>query len=129
MELVYDAGALIAADRRGNAQFTALHTQALNAGILPLVPAGALGQAWRDGARQTRLSLVLRGTRVVPLDEQDAKEAGTLCGRAGTADVVDASVVILAVRHHAGIVTSDHGDITKLIDTLNPHPRPRIYDV
>jgi hypothetical protein len=74
---------------------------------------------------------MVRGCDIVPLDEDTARLAGVLCGRAGTSDLVDAGVVILAVRHRANIATSDRGNITKLLDALDPPPSPRplIVDV
>lgn len=128
MELIYDAGALVAADRC-NSDFMALHTRAVSRGIVPRVPAGALGQVWRDGPRQARLMLVLKASEVIPLDETTAKRAGALCARAGTADVIDASVVVLAAKLDAAIVTSDHGDIAKLVSALGPGTVPEIFDI
>jgi hypothetical protein len=42
---------------------------------------------------------------VAPLDERLARTIGTLCGRAGTGDVVDASVVVVAQLVGGAIVT------------------------
>lgn len=129
--LVYDAGALIALDRgKPNHAFAALHAVATAAGINPAVPAAVIGQVYRDGARQARLSRFLgEFADIHPLSAEQAKAAGVLCGRAGTADVVDASVVLLAARLGAIIVTSDPGDITKLIEAMVPAPNVEIYPV
>lgn len=132
--LVYDAGALIALDRgKKNTAFTALHTQATLAAINPAVPAAVVGQVYRDGARQARLSRFLNDPEqlvsIYPLDIEEAKAAGVLCGKAGTSDVVDASVVLLAARLGAIIVTSDPGDIAKLIEAMVPAPNVEIYTV
>lgn len=112
--IVYDAGALVAAERNERSMWL-LHDAALRRGLSPLVPAGVLAQAWRGGPQAT-LSRLLRGCTVTPLDEDIAREAGVLCGFAGTSDVVDASVV--AVAQHAGgsIVTSDGDDLRHLSD-------------
>ena len=127
--VVYDAGALIAADR-SDKLFYAFHSTTVARGTPRLVPAGVLAQVWRDGGRQARLSRALGTCTVVPLDVTAARGAGVLCGRAGTSDVVDASVVLLAARHRAGILTSDRGDIERLLDALEPGVRrPPIYDV
>jgi len=48
------------------------------------------------------------------LDEHLARACGELCGRKGTADVVDASVVIVAREHQDVILTSDPEDLRKL---------------
>lgn len=41
-----------------------------------------------------------------------------LCGRSGTRDVVDASVALLARRHHAVVVTSDPDDLGRVDPSL-----------
>lgn len=131
MEVIYDAGALIAAGN-GSRPFSLIAQAAARAGTLPRVPTTVLAQVWRGtGPKQALLSLALRTCQVVPFDEEAARLAGTLCGRAGTSDVVDASVVILAVRYRAGIVTSDRGDIAKLIDSLDAdlRHRPPVIDI
>ena len=131
MELIYDSGALIAAGN-GSREFSIIAEAAARAGALPRVPTTVLAQVWRGtGPKQALLSLALRTCQVVSFDEEAAHLAGTLCGRAGTADIVDASVVINAVRYRAGIVTSDRGDIAKLIDSLDPAlgRRPPIFDI
>lgn len=94
----------------------ALLDEAVAAGAELAVPAGVLGQTWRGTARQARLARFLRlpHVEVVPLDEPGARAAGVLCGRAGTDDVIDASVVICArLRGHA-VVTADPGDLARL---------------
>ena len=42
-----------------------------------------------------------------------------LCGRSGTADVVDASVALLARRLRAVVVTSDPDDLRRLDPLVN----------
>lgn len=90
--------------------------------IQAAVPVGALGQAWRGGPRQARLVHVLRSdlVEIVAMDELTAKAAGVLCGQAGTADLIDASVVICArERGHTVVVTSDPNDLAKLDPRLS----------
>jgi tagatose-1,6-bisphosphate aldolase len=53
-------------------------------------------------------------TVVPPLDEVLAEAAGVLCGRAGTSDVIDASVVLQARRERALLLTSDVDDMRRL---------------
>jgi hypothetical protein len=52
---------------------------------------------------------------VVPLGETEAHEAGWLLGITKTPDVVDAVVVITALRQKAMILTSDPDDIKRLV--------------
>src|SRR5438552_12677619 len=103
MRLVYDSGALIAAER-GSADLLALQRWAHRTSGPPMVPAAVLGQVWRGTARQPRISRLLAGCLVVPLDAAAAREGGVLCGMAGTSDIVDAVVATLAARCDAGIV-------------------------
>jgi PIN domain len=112
---VLDAGALIALDR-GDKRMIALLHQALGQGRTFRVPAGVVGQAWRDGRTQVTLARFLQSEEVeiVPLDEQLARTCGELCGAVGSADVIDASVVILARQRRDPIVTSDPNDLRRL---------------
>lgn len=114
-----DTSALIAVERGGR-RMQALIDEAAAAGVGLAVPAGVLGQAWRGTPRQARLARFLRLSvvEVVPLDEPAARAVGVLCGRAGTDDVVDASVVVCArLRQHA-VVTADTADLSLLDPAL-----------
>lgn len=110
-----DTGALIAIDR-GDRRLQALLDEAGAAGAELAVPAGVIAQAWRGSARQARLArfLALSTVTVVALDEPEARASGTLCGRAGTADVVDASIVICARARGHAVVTGDPQDLAAL---------------
>lgn len=115
--LTFDTGALIAVER-GDERIVALIRAARRSGLEIAVPAGALAQAWRDGRRQARLAGLLRvragAPQVVALDARAARSAGELCGRSGTADVIDASVLLCALARGDRIVTSDPGDMRRL---------------
>jgi predicted nucleic acid-binding protein len=113
--VVYDAGALIAAERR-SPRLLDMHRQFLAAGMSPLVPTVVLGQVWRGVARAATLSMVLKGCRLDALDVVTAQLSGQLCGHAGTSDLVDAVVAVLALRHQAAIVTSDVHDLRRLTE-------------
>ncbi len=113
--VVLDAGALLAFERndrrvRRLVELAAQHGESLH------VPAGVIAQVWRDGARQARLSRLVNSglLNVRDLDLEEARAAGSLCGITGTADVVDASVALLARRHKAAVVTSDPRDLRRL---------------
>jgi len=110
-----DAGALIALDR-GDQRIIALLQRALAQGRAFRVPAGVVGQTWRDGRVQVTLARFLRSEEVeiIPLDEQLARSCGELCGAASPADIIDASVVILARERRDLIVTSDPNDLRRL---------------
>ncbi len=113
--IVLDAGALIALDR-GDKRMIALLRRALAQGRAFRVPAGVVGQAWRDGRVQVALARFLRSEEVeiVPLDEHLARSCGELCAAANSQDVIDASVVIVARERKDLIVTSDANDLRRL---------------
>lgn len=119
--IVLDAGALIALDRNDRATWALLRVAA-DEGHTIDVPAAAVAQAWRNGRRQVLLVRALRHCDEVPLDGTLAHAVGLLCGESRTADIVDASVAIVAAgrsRHDSvAIVTSDHDDISHLVQTL-----------
>lgn len=116
--ITLDAGALIALDR-GDKRLIALLQRALAQRLKLRVPSGVVGQAWRDGRVQVILARFLRieEVEIVPLDEQLARACGELCGATGTADIIDASVVILARERRDHIVTSDPRDLRRLDPT------------
>ncbi|WP_218002599.1 hypothetical protein [Nocardia brevicatena] len=79
--------------------------------------------------RQVRLGRFLTGCQVEPVGLEVAEAAGILCGKAGTADMVDATVVVMAAGLGALIRTSDPNDIRKLIDALGSKPAPVVRTV
>ena len=113
--LTLDAGALIAFERNDRA-VVALLARALEVGYSLAVPAGVVGQTWRDGRRQARLARLLgsKQVEIEALDDQRAREAGQLCGVKGVPDVIDASVVLCARRRGHRLVTSDPDDLRRL---------------
>lgn len=115
--LTYDTGALIGAEA-GTRTLWAMHRRLLERGLRPVVPAGVLGQAWRGGP-QADLSRLLKGCRIEDLDEIMTRAAGEACGRAGTADVIDASVVVGAIARGDAIVTSDRKDMKRIATALH----------
>ena len=113
--IVLDTGALIVLER-GDKRMIALLHRALAQGRAFRVPAGVVGQAWRNGRVQVTLARFLRsaGVEIIPLDEQLARSCGELCGAASASDVIDASVVIAARERQDLIVTSDADDLRRL---------------
>ncbi|MDP9035230.1 MAG: PIN domain nuclease [Myxococcota bacterium] len=112
---VFDAGALIAFEK-GDRRVVAIVARALERGASIAIPAGVVGQVWRDGRRQVRLVRLLSShvVTVEALDDTRARAAGQLCGVARTADVIDASVVLIAQARQATVVTSDSQDLRRL---------------
>jgi predicted nucleic acid-binding protein len=111
--VVYDAAALIAADRNERRAW-AEHKARLEFGVIPLVPAPVVAQVSRS-PQQVQLLRFLAGCVVVPLDESEAHQAGRLLAKTRTTDIVDAAVVALAIRQHAVILTGDPDDLERLV--------------
>ena len=111
--VVYDDAVLVAADR-SERRVWADHKVRLESGVIPLVPAPVVAQVSRS-TEQAQLRRFLTGCVVVSLGETEAHEAGRLMGVAKTADVVDAVVVITALRQNAAILTSDPDDMGRLV--------------
>jgi predicted nucleic acid-binding protein len=113
--LTLDAGALIAFERNDR-RVVALLARVLHHGGTLAVPAGVVGQVWRDGRKQARLARLLAADEleIEALDDRRAREAGQLCGVTATADVIDAAVVLGAKARGHKIVTSDPEDLERL---------------
>jgi hypothetical protein len=116
MGVTYDTGALLAAEVN-RIDIWALHRDALRHQVRPFVPAPVLAQAWRGGP-QHNLSRLLRGCDIAPMTEEMARQPGRACALAGTSDVVDAAVVVLALARDDLAVTSDEDDLQRLASTL-----------
>jgi len=110
---VYDTGVLLAIDSNDR-RIWAIHHLAVEEGRRLLVPSVVVGQAWRDTRRQVQLGRFLSSCEIVPVGLELAKSAGVLCGKAGTRDVVDASVVTIALACGGIVFTSDPEDIAHL---------------
>jgi hypothetical protein len=121
--LTLDAGGLIAVDRDVR-RVVVLLARARETRARVTVPATALAQAMRRPERQVRLARLVRQptTDVVALDRVDATNVGRLLAASGTADVVDAHVVICARRTRQRVVTSDPDDLRVLDPTLEVLP-------
>lgn len=118
--IVYDAGVLIAADDDDRAVW-ARHRALLEHDIEPTTTAPVVAQVSRDGRRQASMRRFLRGCRTVDFVAAEAHDVGDLLRRSGTADVVDAHVVLTAVRIAATVVrTSDPEDLQLLASHATP---------
>lgn len=113
--LTLDAGALIAYGR-DDRLVGLLLKRIWEKGDTVYVPAGVVGRVWRDGRRQVWLARLLnrREVDVVHLDALGAKASGEICARAGTADVIDASVIVCAAQRGTPVVTGDLEDLRRL---------------
>ena len=119
MTVVYDAGALVAADRNDR-RVWANHRARLESGIVPITTAPVVAQASRS-VRQVQLRRFLVGCEVVAFDSSDAHRVGSLLAAARSSDVVDAHVVVVAGRNNATVITSGPKDLRRLAAHLS-HP-------
>lgn len=115
MNLVLDAGALIALERRERkvAGLIELARRA-DAGLVTTAP--VLGQVWRDGGRQVGLARLMPLLDVRAAGIAEARAAGRLLGRSDTSDVVDALLALVAVPGDQ-ILTSDPDDLRRLAES------------
>jgi hypothetical protein len=117
--LVLDSGALVALERNERSMWVRLKGAQAH-GDLPVTHAGVLGQVWRGGSRQARLAQAIAGIDVRSFDEPLGRAVGQLLASAGSSDVIDAAVVLLATDGDE-IVTSDHDDLEQLARALGRH--------
>jgi hypothetical protein len=111
--LILDAGALVGVDRN-DPDVVHLLRRAQQEGLELRTNPMVVAQAWRDSrGHQASLTRLLQAVKVLPVQDQDGREAGVLLGQAGTSDPIDATVVLLADPGDR-ILTSDPGDLTKL---------------
>ena len=105
---------------RQDRRILVLLARARETGATVTVPATALAQAVRAPATQARLSRLVRQptTDVVALDRVDATSVGRLLAESGSADIVDAHVVICARRANQAVITSDAEDLRRLDPSL-----------
>lgn len=120
MTILLDAGALLAVER-GDRDMIAIIKGERQAGRAPLTHGGVIAQVWRGGhGRQATLARLLPGVEVHALDDDLGRRVGLLLGATGSADVIDAGVVLLA---HDGdeIFTSDPRDLLSLAHAAGTH--------
>jgi hypothetical protein len=119
--LILDAGALVAVDRDDRAMIARLRASQQH-GLELRTNAMVVAQVWRDPhGRQANLARLLRAVDVRAISQRDGRDAGVLQAAAGTADAIDATVVLLAAPGDR-IITSDPGDITVLAAAAENRP-------
>ena len=114
--IVYDAGALLAAERR-NPDFLALHDEYRRADP-PDRPGRGPGPGLAWGAAASDVPGTQSHCDIIADDQPIGRAAGVACAASATADVVDAIVIATAIRHQAPIVTSDPGDLAHIADSI-----------
>ncbi|HEY2641769.1 MAG TPA: hypothetical protein VGI66_18005 [Streptosporangiaceae bacterium] len=112
--LILDAGALVAIGRDDRAMVARLRA-AQQHGLELRTNAMVVAQVWPDRhGRQVNLARLLRAVDVRAVSQRDGRDAGVLQAAAGTADAIDATVVLLATPGDR-ILTTDPKDITVLV--------------
>lgn len=112
MNLVLDAGALIAIDR-DDRRVAGLVELGRRAGASLVSVAPVVAQAWRGEARQARLARLLAMIDVRNTGLREARAAGELLAAGGSADVVDALLALVALPGDQ-VLTGDPGDLAAL---------------
>lgn len=115
--MILDAGFLISIDRGEKTAHTFLAAADRSRSSLHTTHP-VVAQVWRGSPRQARLAAFLRAITVHPFD--DGRPVGRLLARAKTSDVVDAHLVICAVRFGHDILTGDPDDIAALAEMFGP---------
>lgn len=119
--LILDAGALVAADRDDRATMARIRASQRH-GLELRSNAMVVAQAWQDqSGRQVNLARLLRAVDVRSISPDDGKAAGVLLAKAGSADPIDATVVLLASPGDR-ILTSDAGDLDRLASAAGNRP-------
>jgi len=112
VSLVLDAGALIAYER-GSRTVQAFLERAARHGEDVRTTTAVVAQTWHGDPKQARLARLLVGIDERHLTSEQARLVGRLLRRAGTADVVDGTVVDTATDGDE-ILTGDPDDIRAL---------------
>ena len=94
-------------------------TRALELAIDIRIPVAVLAETLRGGPRDAPIHRVRNAVYVFPTGEPTARLAGVLLGRTGGTNTVDALVAAEAVTAAADVLTSDAGDLRRL---LAEHP-------
>ena len=115
--MILDAGFLISIDRSEKTAHTFL-AAAVRSGTALHTTHPVVAQVWRDGPRQARLAALLKAITVHPFD--DGRPIGLLLAQSMISDVVDAHLVVCAVRLGHDILTGDPGDIATLTAIFGP---------
>ena len=115
--MILDAGFLISVDRGERTAHTFL-TAASRSKVALHTTHPIMAQVWRSGSRQARLAGFLKTIIIHPFE--DGHPVGRILAETGASDVVDAHLVIIAMRLGHDILTGDPDDLTMLTSVLGP---------
>jgi predicted nucleic acid-binding protein len=123
--LILDSGAVIALSR-GDALARAHLAQALELQLDVRIPVVVLAETLRGGAADAAVHRVRNAADVLPATEPTGRLAGALLGQSGGTNTVDALVAAETVLAAADVLTSDAGDLRKL---LAGHPEVSVIAI
>jgi hypothetical protein len=110
--LTLDSGALIAFEKR-SARMLAIFKTALLDGAVMTVPTAVLAQVHRGNS--PLIARMLQACELEDLTPALARRVGLLLAESRTSDIVDGAVVASAAPRGDRIITSDPGDIDRLL--------------
>jgi hypothetical protein len=99
---------------RGDQRLLGVLRKARAIGARICIPASALAQVWRGGARSAALARLIDAAEVDSLTVERAREVGLRLGTRAQSDITDAHVVCCAIERSAAIATSDPADMESL---------------
>lgn len=110
--MIVDAGPFILDGERVNSRLWAIVKRANERDETLHTTHPVLAQVWRSPSRQANLARALRAFEIHPLDE--SVSVGRRLAQSGTADVVDAHLVVVAEQLGTFILTGDPADMGAL---------------
>ncbi|MEZ5375398.1 MAG: hypothetical protein R2733_02735 [Acidimicrobiales bacterium] len=111
--MILDAGVFLALENPSQRRVVLALVEKMQAeGVEPATNEVALAQAWRDPAKQVPMAMLVRATTVYPFG--DPRVIGRRSAVAGSSDVVDASLAVLADHLGMPILTTDPADMAVL---------------
>lgn len=110
--ITFDTGALIAVERRRDRMLRVVRA-AEQMGVPIVVPAVVLAEWWR-GTPKRRMSMLLEGVTIEPLDDETARVAGHALAAVPRATTIDAIVMASAALRGGVVYTSDVHDLVRL---------------
>jgi hypothetical protein len=116
--LVLDSGALIDLERNPRGRVGRACDRAVEDGAQILLPTVVWAQVYRHDARQIPLDRAKKTFDTVAFTDETAVEVGRLLAHSRTDDIVDAAVVVEALKQTSIVLTSDPSDIRHLAESV-----------
>lgn len=115
--LLLDASALAKAEKHPRSDVTAVARRAVWMGTPVLLPALVYAKVWRNDG-QYGLRNLRRWCEPVPLTVETAQCVGALLNASGTANAVNASVIVAAIETNAAVMTRNPGELGALAEAV-----------